>query len=425
MAETIAENKAIVRRWVHEVFNQHQLDSVGELKVSEYIDWNPYPGQQTALAGFKSVLENFFTAFPDFHYDVDEELGEGDIIICIGTWSGTHTNPLMGIPPTGKRLSAKRIDVVRIVGDKMTERWGTGNELKMMELFGFGGPPQPTVDSLDNKVIARRFIEEVLNQRNLVAIERFIDDQAVQDPRSSLAMFLTFAAFPDAQVRIDNLIAENDKVTAILTLSGTQLGEFMGIAPTRRRVTTQALLTLQIANGRIIESRYELELPDIARQVGKSGQPSPARGRAATNSGASETMSPMSEKKAVVRRFMDEVVNQKNIGAMEQLLGSNARDHLKESLTTLLFLAAFPDACANVERIIEEGNRVTVVSTTAGTHKGAFLGRPPTGQGVHVRRIDVFTVDGGKIVDVLHNFDLVSLVHQIGAFPSRAVYEVA
>jgi predicted ester cyclase len=56
----------------------------------------------------------------------------------------------------------------------------------------------------------------------------------------------------------------------------------------------------------------------------------------------------------------------------------------------------------------------------AGTHRGTFIGVPATGRGVLVRRIDVFSVVGGKIVDVLHNFDLVGLMPQIGAFPSLA-----
>jgi len=422
MAQTIEENKAIVRRWVHEVFNQHQLDSVGQLKVSEYIDWNPYPGQQTALAGFKSILVAFFDAFPDFHYDVDEELGEGDIVICIGTWSGTHTGPLMGIPPTGKRVSAKRIDVVRICEDKMTERWGTGNEVKMMELFGFGDPAQLSNDGGDNKLLVRRFVEEVLNRRNLIAVERFVDDVAAQHPEATSSMFITFAAFPDAQLRIDDLVAEADKVTAMLTFSGTQQGEFMGIAPSGRHITTKAVLTLRITDGRIVESRYEVDLQDLARQIENTPQSIPPWGQAAFISGAEEAIRSLGENKAIVHRFMDEVVNRKNMGAAGQLLDGDARDHFKESLTTLLILAAFPDARVNVERIIEEGSRVTVVSTMAGTHTGTFLGVPGTGKGVLVRRIDVFSVVGGKIVDVLHSFDLVSLMQQVGVFPVHAVY---
>ena len=128
----------------------------------------------------------------------------------------------------------------------------------------------------------------------------------------------------------------------------------------------------------------------------------------------------LSDNKILASRFMDECVNRRNVAVADELLDLGATDHLKESLTTLMILSAFPDARVNVERLIEEGGKVTVVSTMSGTHKGNFLGVPATGKGVQVRRIDVLTIARGKIVDVLHNFDLISLLPQIGAFPSHA-----
>ena len=47
-----------------------------------------------------------------------------------------------------------------------------------------------------------------------------------------------FAAFPDAQATIEDLIAEGDKVVTRFTLRGTHRGAFMGIAPTGKHVTT-------------------------------------------------------------------------------------------------------------------------------------------------------------------------------------------
>jgi predicted ester cyclase len=129
----------------------------------------------------------------------------------------------------------------------------------------------------------------------------------------------------------------------------------------------------------------------------------------------------LNENKMLARRFIEEVVNGKQPAVADELLSKDAGDHFKESLTTLLILTAFPDALVQIERIIEEGGRVTVLSTMTGTHKGNFVGIAPTGKGVTVRRIDVFSVSEGKIVDILHNFDLVGLLPQIDAFPSGAV----
>ncbi len=260
MAQTIEENKAIVRRWVEEVFNQHRLDSVEHLKIDGYIDWNPYPNQQSALAGFKSVLAAFFDAFPDFRYEVGEELGERDSIVCIGTWRGTHTGPLMGLPPTGKRVSGRRIDVVRISGDKMTERWGTGNELKMIELFGLGSAQQVKDAPRDCKTLIQRFVDEVLNRRNLIAVDDLISDDAMQNARGTFAMFAAYMACPDGKFWVRDILAEGDKAIAMLSFSGTHENEILDIPPSRRTVSADAVLTIRVSDGKIAESRCEFSV---------------------------------------------------------------------------------------------------------------------------------------------------------------------
>jgi steroid delta-isomerase-like uncharacterized protein len=129
-----------------------------------------------------------------------------------------------------------------------------------------------------------------------------------------------------------------------------------------------------------------------------------------------------SENKLLVRRFVEEVLNEKNLRVAETLVDQNATGGFKESLTKYLILSAFPDYKINIERIVAEGDRVAVLSTFGGTHTGPFMGIPPTGKGVQVREIDTFTVKDGKIVDILYNYDLMSLIQQIGAFPEQAVF---
>lgn len=268
MSNSPEQNKAIVRRWVKEVFNEHKLDQVEHLKVHNYIDWNPYPGQDVSLGGFKSVLVSFLSAFPDFRYDVHEELAEGDVVVCIGTWSGTQTGEFMGLPPSGKRMSAKRIDVVRFSGDKMTERWGTGNELKMMEMMGFYPPLQGLPDKQDLKAIACRFIEEVFVRKNLAAVESLVADDAVEHAKETATLYLLAVAFPDSRMGVERTVAEGDKVVVSLTFSGTHRGEFMGHPPTGREVTGKGTITFRIVDGKIVETWHDFDLGGLLQQLG-------------------------------------------------------------------------------------------------------------------------------------------------------------
>lgn len=126
--------------------------------------------------------------------------------------------------------------------------------------------------------------------------------------------------------------------------------------------------------------------------------------------------------KIIVRRFLEEVLNGRNMATAEELIDPNAKSAFKESLTKYLILSAFPDFRINIERMIAEGDRVTVLSTFGGTQTGDLMGIPASGKGVLVRKIDVFTVKNGKITDILYNYDLMSMMQQIGAFPDQAFF---
>lgn len=413
MTVSVEANKQIVRRWVKEVFNEHRLDSVEKLKVPDYVDWNPYPGQDGALQGFKNVLADFFTAFPDFRYDVDEELGEGDIIVCLGTWSGTHTRELNGMKPTGKRISAKRIDIVRFSGDKMAERWGTGNELKMLQLMGVLKPGQNAGRADGPRTIVSRFAAEALGAKNLATVDELVDREARQNAAGTAAVALLAAALTELRVELGELAVDGDRAKGTLTISGVHSGELMGVAPTGAPLSLEAPVSVRLDAGTIVESRIDLDLDALAAALGGAGRPAPPPQPAPADS------------KVLVRRFMDQVFNQRRLDVIPQLVAADATDHLQESLSVLAVLNAFPDFQLGFDRMVVEGNRVTVLANFAGTHTGEFMGIAPTGKGVITRTISMFTVEDGKITDSMYNFDFFPIITQLRGFPSDAVHQPA
>lgn len=266
MSVTTEVHKQIVRRWVREVFNEHNLDAVESLKVPEYIDWDPYPGQRDFLRGFKSVLIAFFEAFPNFRYDVEHELAEGDMLVCLGRWSGTNTGTFMGLPPTNRHLSGRRVDVVRFSGDKMTERWGTGPELQMLQLMGIC-PPAAPLRERSAKEVCRRFLHDVLAEKSPSAVELLVSAAGKLSTRDVLSLFLLGSAFSAVEVADEDLIAEDDLVTAIVTFTGTHTGELLGCPATRRRVRVRQVITLRVKDSQIVESSYDLGVAELLEQI--------------------------------------------------------------------------------------------------------------------------------------------------------------
>ena len=129
-----------------------------------------------------------------------------------------------------------------------------------------------------NKALLRRFYEELWSQGNLEAIpeliaEDFVDHHplpGVPPGREGLAALVTTwrTAFPDMRETCEDLIAEGDKVVGRFTMRGTHSGEFMGVAPTGRRVTMSGIDIVRVAGGKIAEFWYGEHLLELMQRLG-------------------------------------------------------------------------------------------------------------------------------------------------------------
>jgi steroid delta-isomerase-like uncharacterized protein len=82
-------------------------------------------------------------------------------------------------------------------------------------------------------------------------------------------------------------------------------------------------------------------------------------------------------------------------------------------------LAAFPDWRMNVEDLIAGGDKAVARVTVTGTHKGEFMGVPPTGTQVEVELIDIMRFDGAGLVREHWGVaDMLSLMQQLGVVPA-------
>lgn len=130
------ENKAVVERVMEEVFNKGHLDIADELIAADCIDHNPFPGQVSGVEGVKQGAVMFRSAFPDLHFANDDIIAEGDKVVHRYRIRGTHQGEFFGIPPTGKQVTVTGIDILRIAGGKIVERWSNTDDLGMMQQLG-------------------------------------------------------------------------------------------------------------------------------------------------------------------------------------------------------------------------------------------------------------------------------------------------
>jgi steroid delta-isomerase-like uncharacterized protein len=129
------------------------------------------------------------------------------------------------------------------------------------------------------------------------------------------------------------------------------------------------------------------------------------------------------ENKATVRRFYDEVITQKNLAVLDELLGTSYVSHDLPSDPAALkrfiggFHAAFPDGRVTIEQMIAEGDTVALRATYHGTQTGQFQDIPPTGKTVTVPAMDMYRLVDGKIVEHWGGPNQLRLLQQLGVLP--------
>lgn len=77
-----------------------------------------------------------------------------------------------------------------------------------------------------------------------------------------------FRTFPDLHITIEDLIAEEDKVVARRSVTGTQQGEYMGRPPTGKSVTYDEIFIFRLAGGRIAETWGVVDVFSQMKQLG-------------------------------------------------------------------------------------------------------------------------------------------------------------
>jgi steroid delta-isomerase-like uncharacterized protein len=136
-------------------------------------------------------------------------------------------------------------------------------------------------------------------------------------------------------------------------------------------------------------------------------------------------MSSVEDSKAVIRQYLEEAWNQKNLGILDQLTASNYARYISGQASPLdregqkqriaSFHQGLPDVHLTLEDLVAEGDRVVFRITLHGTHTGTLMGVPPTGRQVTISAIDIARLADGKIVEHWGQMDTFGLLQQLGA----------
>jgi steroid delta-isomerase-like uncharacterized protein len=141
------ENKAVVRRFFAEVVNAGNTDRADEFVAADYVEHQQLPGAEgrQGIEIAKAFLSMMRGAFPDYRFDIEDLVAEGDKVVARLTVSGTQRGEMMGLAPTGKHLRTAGIEVFRLKDGKLAEHWATFDALGMLRQLGLRPFPSPAL----------------------------------------------------------------------------------------------------------------------------------------------------------------------------------------------------------------------------------------------------------------------------------------
>lgn len=309
MAGDSEKNKAAIKR-AHEAFNSKDNKAAYlDLYDAKCVIHDLPPGLPPDIEGIKQFATMFWAAFPDIRVTSEDMVSEGDKVAFRWNAHGTHQGDFMGIPSTNKKVTFTGNTILRFSKGKCVERWGNVDQLGLMQQLGVIPKEEPagakaskphsheksaepmmkdkSTSAEQNKAVARRCHEEILNKGNLAAVDELIDANYVyHEPgapeihgreglKQMIMMYLN--AFPDLHMTDEDMVAEGDKVVVRGTMRGTNKGELMGTPPTGKPVTVTTIMVLRFAGGKVAEEWEVYDALGMMQQLGLAPMPGPQK----------------------------------------------------------------------------------------------------------------------------------------------------
>jgi steroid delta-isomerase-like uncharacterized protein len=128
-----------------------------------------------------------------------------------------------------------------------------------------------------NKALVRKFFEEAWGKGNMAVVDEFMAADYVEHPSPStlppgaeglkqlIAAYRT--AFPDLKTMLDDIFAEGDRVAFRWNVSGTHLGDWLGIPPTRNHVAANGITVFRISEEKVVESWTSIDLSPAEEEL--------------------------------------------------------------------------------------------------------------------------------------------------------------
>jgi steroid delta-isomerase-like uncharacterized protein len=127
---SVEENKALVRRFIREIFEEGRPDAVDELCADDFIG---HTWGNADKEGLKAAMARVAQGLADAKFSIDDEIGEGDKVAVRLTASARHIGEFMGMPASGRSYEIGEIHIFRVRDNKVAEHWHQFDPARLMK----------------------------------------------------------------------------------------------------------------------------------------------------------------------------------------------------------------------------------------------------------------------------------------------------
>lgn len=250
--------------------------------------------------------------------------------------------------------------------------------------------------------------------------------ELVLGAKGQIALLEGLPGFTELQFTVEDLVAQDDRVAARLTIRGAFTGEFAGLSANGARVEFGGTVIHRVRDGRLQEV-WEVDDLGLRRQLAtprwSTLDPAYSSGTVARGDGDSEAS----------RRAALRWIELLNAGRFDELAEAAAADlvlhHAPDQAPVAgldnvaaifaMYHGAFPDMHIEVLDSVADGDTVMLRNFNTGTHRGELYGIAPSGRAVRYAEVSTYRVRGGKIVEKWAGADVATAIQTITAEASN------
>jgi steroid delta-isomerase-like uncharacterized protein len=264
-------HRNLVAKYLDEVWNKGNLAAIDQLMDPEIARFGHVDeGNTYGIAAYKDRIGKIRSTFTDYNVTLLDMQGVDDKATFRWQLRGNYVGPNKAISP-GRAVDIMGKTVWTVRGGKVVREVV---EMDQEEFYRQIQMAQP-YSEVGNRALMLSYLYEVVSRGEVSSLDALIADNHVLHDLGGTKVTGKAAlrehvlslrtAFPDLTIKIGDIIAEGNHVSAWWTLEGTQKGEWNGIAATNRRIVTSGLTFMTVKDGKIQESWNMIDLIATAK----------------------------------------------------------------------------------------------------------------------------------------------------------------